>query len=95
MDAPNPTRQVALVSKAGPGRDFGQRKLPVANKLGRTVALADTRRCGIGRTGFESGSKTAALREAIWEGLRYGLLAVVTIVAVNAIRFAPAICCLF
>ena len=37
MDAPNPTRQVALVGKAGPGRDFGQPKPPVANKLGRTL----------------------------------------------------------
>jgi hypothetical protein len=37
VDAPNPTRQVALVSKAGPGRNFGQPKLPVANKLGRAL----------------------------------------------------------
>ena len=36
MDAPNPTRQVALVSKAGPPH-FRPTKLPVANKLGRTL----------------------------------------------------------
>ena len=37
MDATNPTRQVALVRKTGPSRDFGQPKLPGPNKLGRSL----------------------------------------------------------
>ena len=37
MNASDPTRQVALVGKAGLGSDFGQPRPPFPNKLDRTL----------------------------------------------------------
>ena len=37
MNASDPTRQMALVGKAGAGSDFGQPRPPFANKLDRTL----------------------------------------------------------
>src|ERR1700739_1738362 len=37
MNASDPTRQMALVGKAGVGSDFGQARPPFPNKLDRTL----------------------------------------------------------